>query len=77
VNYWNIHCQAENYLLFVVQAFYILNRSGLKRLIIEPTREVMWRDKVTYEGCKKILKALISKKWSNLMTIDPPPAQKY
>ncbi|MEM2915668.1 MAG: hypothetical protein QXH91_09780 [Candidatus Bathyarchaeia archaeon] len=53
-----------NLLLFVVQVFYILNHSGLyKGLIIEPTREeVMWKDKVTYEGCKKILEALLISK---------------
>lgn len=49
-----------NLLLFVIQAFYVLNPSGLyKGLIIEPTREdVMVGDKVTFEGCKMILKAL-------------------
>ncbi|MEM3193959.1 MAG: hypothetical protein QXH97_03125, partial [Candidatus Bathyarchaeia archaeon] len=49
-----------NLLLFVIQAFYILNPSGLyKGLIIEPVREdVMVGDKVTFEGCKMILKAL-------------------
>ncbi|MEM2889624.1 MAG: hypothetical protein QXI71_06355 [Candidatus Bathyarchaeia archaeon] len=49
-----------NLLLFVVQAFYILNHSGLyKGYIIEPTREeVMWGNKATFEGCKLILKAL-------------------
>lgn len=49
-----------NLLLFVIQAFYILNPSGLyKGLIIEPLREeVMAGDKVTFEGCKMILKSL-------------------
>jgi hypothetical protein len=49
-----------NLLLFVIQAFYILNPSGLyKGLIIEPAREdVMIGDKVTFEGCKMILKSL-------------------
>ncbi len=49
-----------NLLLFVIQAFYILNPSGLyKGLIIEPMREeVMFGDKVTFGGCKMILKAL-------------------
>lgn len=49
-----------NLLLFVIQAFYVLNPSGLyKGLIIEPAREdVMVGDKVTFEGCKMILRAL-------------------
>lgn len=49
-----------NLLLFVIQAFYILNPSGMyKGFIIEPTREdVMYNNKVTFEGCKLILKAL-------------------
>ncbi|MBS7607217.1 hypothetical protein KEJ14_05205 [Candidatus Bathyarchaeota archaeon] len=49
-----------NLLLFVIQAFYVLNPSGLyKGLMIEPTREdVMVGDKVTFEGCKMILRAL-------------------
>ena len=49
-----------NLLLFVIQAFYILNPSGMYRdFIIEPTREdVMYGDKATFEGCKLILKAL-------------------
>ena len=49
-----------NLLLFVIQAFYIINPSGLyKGFIIEPVREdVMFGDKVTFEGCKMILKAL-------------------
>ncbi|MBS7614300.1 hypothetical protein KEJ18_00975 [Candidatus Bathyarchaeota archaeon] len=49
-----------NLLLFVVQAFYGLNHSGLyKGFIIEPTREeVMWGNKATFEGCKMILRAL-------------------
>ena len=50
-----------NLLLFVVQAFYLLNPSGLyKGLAIEPTRnEVVWGNKVTYEGCRTVLKALL------------------
>lgn len=49
-----------NLLLFVIQAFYILNPSGLyKGLIIEPVREdVMVDNRVTFKGCKMILKAL-------------------
>jgi len=49
-----------NLLLFVIQAFYVINPSGLyKGFIIEPVREdVMFGDKVTFEGCKMILKAL-------------------
>jgi len=49
-----------NLLLFVIQAFYIINPSGLyKGFIIEPVREdVMFGDRVTFEGCKMILKAL-------------------
>ncbi|MBS7648506.1 MAG: hypothetical protein QXK89_05350 [Candidatus Bathyarchaeia archaeon] len=49
-----------NLLLFVIQAFYILNPSGLyKGLIIEPVREdVMIDNRVTFRGCKMILKAL-------------------
>ncbi|MEM1507414.1 MAG: hypothetical protein QW294_04250 [Candidatus Bathyarchaeia archaeon] len=49
-----------NLLLFVIQAFYILNPSGLyKGFIIEPARDdVMIGNKVTFEGCKMILKAL-------------------
>ena len=49
-----------NLLLFVIQAFYILNPSGMYRdFIIEPTREdVMYGDKATFEGCKLILRAL-------------------
>jgi len=56
----NLTSKQLNLLLFVVQAFYILNPSGLyKDLIIEPTREdVMYGDKVTFEGCKMILEAL-------------------
>ncbi|MEM1602385.1 MAG: hypothetical protein QXF59_03360 [Candidatus Bathyarchaeia archaeon] len=49
-----------NLLLFVIQAFYMLNPSGLyKGLIIEPARDdVMADGKVTFKGCKMILKAL-------------------
>jgi len=56
----NLTSKQLNLLLFVIQAFYILNPSGLyKDLIIEPTREdVMYGDKVTFEGCKMILEAL-------------------
>ena len=50
-----------NLLLFVVQAFYLLNPSGLyKGFVIEPARdEIMWGNKVTYEGCRNVLKALL------------------
>ncbi len=50
-----------NLLLFVIQAFYLLNPTGLyKGLVIEPTRdEVVWGNKVTYEGCRNVLKALL------------------
>jgi len=56
----NLTSKQLNLLLFVIQAFYILNPSGLyKDLIIEPTREdVLCGDKVTFEGCKMILEAL-------------------
>jgi len=49
-----------NLLLFVIQTFYIVNPAGLyKGFIIEPKREdVMWGNKVTFEGCKMILEAL-------------------
>jgi len=49
-----------NLLLFVIQAFYILNPSGLyKGFMIEPVREdIMKGNKITFEGCKSILKAL-------------------
>ncbi|MCW4020034.1 MAG: hypothetical protein NWF14_02225 [Candidatus Bathyarchaeota archaeon] len=49
-----------NLLLFVVQAFYLLNPSGMyKGFIIEPVRDnVVWGEKATFEGCKAILKAL-------------------
>ena len=56
----NLTSKQLNLLLFVVQAFYLLNPSGTyKNLIIEPTRgDVMHGDKATFEGCKMILKAL-------------------
>jgi hypothetical protein len=56
----NLSSRELNLLLFVIQAFYILNPSGLyKGLIIDPVREdVMRGDKVTFEGCKSILKSL-------------------
>jgi len=56
----NLTSKQLNLLLFVVQAFYLLNPSGMyKDLILEPTREdVMYGDKATFEGCKMILKAL-------------------
>lgn len=49
-----------NLLLFVVQAFYLINPAGMyKGFIIEPAREnLVWGEKVTFEGCKIILKAL-------------------
>jgi len=56
----NLTSKQLNLLLFVIQAFYLLNPPGTyKDFIIEPTREdVMGGDKVTFEGCKMILKAL-------------------
>lgn len=56
----NLTSKQLNLLLFVIQAFYLLNPSGTyKNFILEPTREdVMHGDKVTFEGCKMILKAL-------------------
>jgi len=56
----NLTSKQLNLLLFVVQAFYLLNPSGTyKDFILEPTREdVMYGDKVTFEGCKMILEAL-------------------
>jgi hypothetical protein len=56
----NLTSRQLNLLLFVIQAFYLLNPSGTyKGLIIDPTREdVMSGDKATFEGCKMILKAL-------------------
>ena len=47
-------------LLFVVQAFYLINPSGLyKGFTIEPLREEVVRgEKATFDGCKRILKAL-------------------
>ena len=49
-----------NLLLFVAQAFYIINPSGMyKGMVIEPTREeVMLGEKISYEGSRAILKAL-------------------
>jgi len=49
-----------NLLLFVISAFYLLNPSGMyKGFVIEPTREdVVQGEKVTFEGCRSILKAL-------------------
>jgi len=49
-------------LLFVAQAFYIINPSGMyKGMVVEPTRdEVMLGQKISYEGCRLILKALAS-----------------
>lgn len=56
----NLSSRDLNLLLFVIQAFYILNPSGLyKDLTIEPVRkDIMRGDKVTFEGCRSILKAL-------------------
>jgi hypothetical protein len=56
----NISSKDLNLLLFVAQAFYVINPSGMyKGFVIEPTREeVMQGDKVTFEGSKIILKAL-------------------
>lgn len=49
-----------NYLLFVVQAFYILNPSGTYkgRLILPARSDIMVGDRVTYQGCEVILRAL-------------------
>jgi len=49
-----------NLLLFVVQAFYILNASGTyKGRVLYPEREdVVLGDKVSSQGCKMILRAL-------------------
>ncbi len=49
-----------NLLLFVIQVFYLLNPAGIyKGFFIEPAREtVVLGDKITFEGCKMILKAL-------------------
>jgi len=51
-----------NLLLFVAQAFYILNPSGMyKGMVVEPTRgEVVWGEKITYEGCRTILKTFLT-----------------
>lgn len=56
----NLSSRELNLLLFVVQVFYILNPSGLyKGMVIEPTvDDVLYGRKVTFEGCKMILKAL-------------------
>jgi hypothetical protein len=56
----NVSSKNLNLLLFVIQAFYFLNLSGMyKGFVIEPTRdEVMQGEKITFEGCKIILKAL-------------------
>jgi hypothetical protein len=56
----NLTSKQLNLLLFVIQAFYLLNPPGTyKGLIIDPTREdVMSGDKATFEGCKMILRAL-------------------
>jgi hypothetical protein len=49
-----------NYLIFVIQAFYIINIPGMyKGLIIYPKRDlVVAGEKVTEEGLRQILKAL-------------------
>jgi len=49
-----------NILLFVVQAFYILNASGTyKGRVLHPAREdVILGDKISSQGCKRILRAL-------------------
>ena len=56
----NLTSKQLNLLLFVLQAFYLINPSGMyKGYIIEPTREdVVYGDKATFEGCKMILEAL-------------------
>ncbi|MGQ9513912.1 MAG: hypothetical protein ACUVTL_02500 [Thermoproteota archaeon] len=49
-----------NYLIFVLQTFYIINPSGMyKSMFIIPTREsVMRGEKATYNGALLVLKAL-------------------
>lgn len=49
-----------NFLIFVIQAFYIVNVTGMyKGLIIYPKRElVVTGQKITEEGLRQILKAL-------------------
>jgi DNA-binding transcriptional MerR regulator len=56
----NVRNRDLNLLLYVVQAFYLLNPSGMyKGFTIEPLRDdVVGREKATFEGCKRILKAL-------------------
>ena len=56
----NLTSRQLNLLLFVIQAFYLLNPSGTYRdFILDPTREdVIYGDKATFEGCKMILRAL-------------------
>ena len=56
----NLTSRQLNLLLFIIQAFYLLNPSGTyKGLIIDPTRgDVMSGEKATFEGCKMILRAL-------------------
>jgi hypothetical protein len=56
----NVSSKDFNLLLFVIQTFYLINPSGMyKGFVIEPTRnDVMRGDKITFEGCKIILKAL-------------------
>jgi hypothetical protein len=51
-----------NLLLFVAQAFYLLNHSGMyKGMIVEPTRDdVVWGQKITYDGCRTILETLLT-----------------
>ncbi len=49
-----------NFLIFVIQAFYIVNMGGMyKGFLIQPEREdIVIGEKVTEEGLRKILKAL-------------------
>ena len=56
----NLSSRNLNLLLFVIQAFYLINPSGMyKGEFIEPALEdVLWREKITFKGCLKILKAL-------------------
>ena len=56
----NVSSKDLNLLLFVIQTFYLIYPLGMyKGFVIEPTRdEVIQEDKITFEGCKIILKAL-------------------
>jgi hypothetical protein len=58
----NFSSRDLNLLLFVAQAYYLLNPSGMyKGMVVEPTRgEVVWGEKISYEGCRTILKTLLT-----------------